>query len=114
MPFISQKAKNGNCLFTRQLLFVASDSFALAFFALLVGDAAGGFTGRLAGGLAFAAAAVFQALIKVTRFKCNNSFHHVTTLRSLFFLQIIIIRRLCQCVTAQTIKTIKQKETLPK
>jgi hypothetical protein len=68
-------------LLLNQQLFI----FALALFALLVGDTAGCFTCRLARGLAFAAAAVFQALLKVTRLNCYNSFHNVHTPRLLIF-----------------------------
>ena len=45
-------------------------------FALLVGDAAAGLAGRLAGSLAFAAAAVLGALAQVTGFDGLDVFHN--------------------------------------
>ncbi len=48
---------------------------ACTLFALLVCDAAGCFASRLAGGLAFAAAAVLQAFLKVARLNGDYSFH---------------------------------------
>ena len=48
-------------------------------FALLVGDAAAGLAGRLAGSLAFAAAAVLCAFAQVTGFDGQNVFHGSTS-----------------------------------
>ena len=45
--------------------FKAKHLFLFAVFALLVYNAAGGFAGRLAGGLALAAAAVCKALLHI-------------------------------------------------
>ena len=48
----------------------------LAFvFALLVGNAAAGLAGRLAGSLALAAAAVLGAFAKIAGFDGKNAFH---------------------------------------
>jgi hypothetical protein len=58
------------------LSFVNKSVFAYALFALLVGNAARRFAGRLAGGLAFAAAALSKALFKVARFDGQDTFHN--------------------------------------
>jgi cytochrome c oxidase assembly protein Cox11 len=47
----------------------------LGVFALLVSNTAGSLASRLAGGLAFAAAAVLYALCEVTGFKGTDSLH---------------------------------------
>ena len=47
----------------------------LGVFALLVGNAAAGLAGRLAGSLALAAAAVFGALAQVTGFQSLDVLH---------------------------------------
>ena len=47
----------------------------LLILALLIGDAAAGLAGRLAGGLALAAAAVLRALAHVAGFNGLDSFH---------------------------------------
>ena len=48
---------------------------AISVFALLICNAARGLAGRLAGSLAFAAAAVLCAFAKVTGFQSLDSFH---------------------------------------
>ena len=48
----------------------------LLILALLIGDAAAGLAGRLAGGLALAAAAVLRALAHVAGFDGLDSFHN--------------------------------------
>jgi hypothetical protein len=70
MPFISVRRKTAIVYFSSFLFIVAR-----CFFALLIGYAAGGLASRLAGGLAFAAAAVFHALLEVARLDGDNSFH---------------------------------------
>jgi hypothetical protein len=47
----------------------------LGVFALLIGNAAAGLASRLAGSLAFAAAAVLGAFTQVTGFKSLDMFH---------------------------------------
>ena len=47
----------------------------LLFFALLVGNGAGGLAGRLAGGLTFAAAALYSAFLQVGLIQSLNMFH---------------------------------------
>ena len=63
------------CRPKRRHLFDLSFCLLVSVLALLVCDAATGFAGRLAGGLAFAAAAVFGALAEVTGLKSIDSFH---------------------------------------
>ena len=58
--------------------FKAKHLFLFAVFALLVYNAAGGFAGRLAGGLALAAAAVLGALAEVTGLNGLNVLHSCT------------------------------------
>ena len=48
---------------------------SLLVFALLVGNAAAGLAGRLAGSLALAAAAVLSAFAKIAGFDGKNAFH---------------------------------------
>jgi len=60
--------------------FKAKHLFLFAVFALLVYNAAGGFAGRLAGGLALAAAAVLNALAQVAGFNGTNSLHDASLL----------------------------------
>jgi hypothetical protein len=52
-----------------------SVELAVAVFALLIGKAAGGLACRLAGGLAFAAAAGLQALGQIASFQSFDSLH---------------------------------------
>jgi len=73
MPFSPNGGKRQLFLFIQQLFI-----FTLFVFALLIGNAAGGFAGRLAGGLALAAAAVLHALLQVARLNGNNSLHILT------------------------------------
>ena len=57
--------------------FKAKHLFLFAVFALLVYNAAGGFAGRLAGGLALAAAAVLGALAEVPGLQSDDSIHNM-------------------------------------
>jgi hypothetical protein len=56
-------------------IFRSKQLFLFAVLALLIHNAAGGFAGRLAGGLTLAAAAVLNAFAQVTGFDGTNSFH---------------------------------------
>ena len=55
--------------------FLMGDYLLVSVLALLVGNAAAGLAGRLAGGLALAAAAVLGALAQVAGLKSLDSFH---------------------------------------
>ena len=69
-------AQSGGILFKNKLLILV--------LALLVGDAAAGLAGRLAGGLALTAAAVLGAVAQATSLKSLDSFHNMY-LRSVKF-----------------------------
>jgi hypothetical protein len=67
--------------------------FRLSVLALLVGDAAAGLAGRLAGSLALAAAAVCGAVAKITGFQGNDmfEFHDVSSIVYMSFYTIISV-----------------------
>ena len=69
MPEACRAVLSSFAMFSQRLSFFA------ALFALLVCDAAGCLASRLAGGLAFAAAAVLYALCEVTGFEGTDSLH---------------------------------------
>ena len=69
-------AQSGGILFKNKLLILV--------LALLVGDAAAGLAGRLAGGLALTAAAVLGAVAQATSLESLDSFHNMY-LRSVKF-----------------------------
>ena len=69
-------AQSGGILFKNKLLILV--------LALLVGDAAAGLAGRLAGSLALAAAAVLGAVAQATSLESLDSFHNMY-LRSVKF-----------------------------
>ena len=63
-------------------IFIWCKVFLLAFlgvFALLVGNAAAGLAGRLAGSLAFAAAAILRALAQIAGLDGLNVLHNSTS-----------------------------------
>ena len=57
----------------------------LLILALLIRNAAAGLAGRLAGGLAFAAATAVYALVQVTGFDSSDSVHFVSPYKSVCF-----------------------------
>ena len=69
-------AQSGGIFFKNKLLILV--------LALLVGDAAAGLAGRLAGGLALTAAAVLGAVAQATSLESLDSFHNMY-LRSVKF-----------------------------
>ena len=69
-------AQTGGIFFKNKLLILV--------LALLVGDAAAGLAGRLAGGLALTAAAVLGAVAQATSLESLDSFHNMY-LRSVKF-----------------------------
>ena len=72
-PFcMKNAAQTGGIFFKNKLLILV--------LALLVGDAAAGLAGRLAGGLALAAAAVLGALAQVLGLQGLNVAHHGTSI----------------------------------
>ena len=60
-------------------------SLSVVVLALLVSNTAGGLASRLAGGLAFAAAAAVYALVQVTSFDSSDSVHFVSPYKSVCF-----------------------------
>jgi hypothetical protein len=76
-------------------------AFAHAFFTLLVRNAAGSFASALAGGLAFAAAAVFNALFQVAGLYRLNSFHFHLLLRKFYKSIVAQLRPFVNCKPAK-------------
>jgi hypothetical protein len=72
---VDYKAKSRFSLEKRLFCKKTQNLFAGFIFALLIGHPAGGLAGRLAGGLAFPAAAVLRALLQIAGFNRMDSFH---------------------------------------
>ena len=66
------------------------DLFAFLVFASLICNSAAGFASRLAGSLAFAAAAVLGALAKVLGLQGLNVVHHGTSVQWKYFDELIL------------------------
>ena len=72
-----QPLKHKKCRLFQAAAFIYCESLLILILAFLIGNAAAGLASRLAGGLAFAAAAVLGALTQITGFKGLNSLHRL-------------------------------------